>query len=141
MKKEVLIAIIIGFSIGLVIAFGIWTANKSLKQITPEKESLTTQTGQLTPTPPVTNLIINNPADDFLSNQEKITVSGKANPEAIVVIIYEEGEKILTADSEGIFSAEITLVGGANEIKISAFNSEGEETSKIINGVYSTTQI
>ena len=31
MKKEILIAILIGFILGLIITFGIWTANKSLK--------------------------------------------------------------------------------------------------------------
>lgn len=141
MKKEVLIAIIIGFAIGLVIAFGIWMANKSLKQITPEKETSSPQINQTTPTPPARTLTIDNPTEDFISNQEKITVSGKATPEASVVIIFQEGEKIITADSEGVFSAEITLMGGANEIKISAFDTEGEETSKIINGVYSTAEI
>lgn len=141
MKKEVLIAIIIGFSVGLVIAFGLWTANKSLKQVTPKNEALKFQTDQTTPTPIAQSLTINSPTEDFISNQEKINVTGKATPEATVVIVYQEGEKILTADPQGLFSVEITLLGGANEIKISSFEQDGNENSVIINGVYSTAEI
>jgi hypothetical protein len=141
MKKEIIVAIIIGLSVGLIIAFGLWTANKSLKQVSPKNETSSLQIGQPTPTPLIQNLIIDNPTEDFISNQEKITVSGKTISEATVVITYEEGEKILTADSQGLFNTEITLLGGANEIKISAFEPDGNESSVIINGVYSTVEI
>jgi len=141
MKKEVVIAIIIGLSVGLIIAFGLWTANKSLNQIPSDNETSNPQANQTTPTPISQSLTIDNPTEDFISNQEKITVTGKATPEATVVITYEEGEKILTADSGGLFSVEITLIGGANEIKISAFESDGNESSVIINGVFSTAEI
>lgn len=141
MKKEVLIAIIIGFSIGLIIAFGLWTANKSLKKITPPKENSASQETPISPTPLLSSLQINSPDKDFLSNQEKITVSGKTFADATIVIVYTEGEKIITADQDGQFSAEITLVGGVNEIKITAFYQDGNESSQIINGVYSTAEI
>lgn len=146
MKKEILIAIAIGFILGLVITFGIWTANKSLQQNTKTQktdvsetqpivtETLPTEEGQIP-------LIISSPEDNSLVDQEKIEITGKTAAQATIVILYEEGEEVFQADEEGEFSQEITLVGGANEIKITAFDTEGNEANKILNLVYSTAEI
>jgi hypothetical protein len=47
----------------------------------------------------------------------------------------------MEADENGNFSVEITLVGGGNEISISAFDTEGNEVNKSLNLVYSTAEI
>ena len=145
MRKEVLIAIIIGFVLGLVITFGIWTANKAIKEA-PSKEEITGEQAQkeITVTPSPTGLeptLVLSPEDNSLSDKEKIDISGKTTPEATVVILFPEGEKIIEADKEGNFSTEITLMGGSNEIKVSSFDEEGREISKSITIVYSTAEI
>lgn len=141
MRKEVLIAIIIGFGLGLVITFGVWTANKALREAAPEATPVPEEVAP-TPTPtPELSLVVASPEDNSISEEETIEVSGSTAPGAIVVILYQEGEKILEADSEGKFSTEITLAGGANEIKISAYDEEGNETEKILTVVYSTAEI
>jgi len=141
-RKEVLIAIILGFGLGLVITFGVWTANRALKKtVTP---SAPTEEVVTTPTPPISeefSLIINSPEDESISKEEKIEVTGKTAPEATLVILYQEGEKIIQADSQGNFSSEITLVGGANQIEITAYNESGNEISKTISVVYTTAEI
>jgi len=145
MKKEILIAIIIGFILGLVITFGIWTANKSLQensqtQTTGVKESqpivteTSTEEGQI-------SLVISSPENNALVNQEKIEIVGQTAAQATVIILYEEDEEVFQADENGEFSQEITLVGGANEIKITAFDDEGNEANKILNLVYSSAEI
>jgi uncharacterized protein YjiK len=147
MKREVVLAIIIGFSLGLIITFGVWRANKALKETAPKQQLPLSQEKQpelppSTPTPQtILDLEITSPEDNFLSNKEKIDVSGKTFPKATVVILYEEGEKIIESDEEGKFTSEITLVGGANEITISAYDKEGNEISKTLNVVYSTAEI
>jgi len=139
-RKEVLIAIIIGFGLGLVITFGIWTANRALETSAPQKQAPLVE--ETTPTPvPGLSLILTSPEDNSISSEEKIEVSGLTTPGATVVILYQEGEKILEADQEGSFSTEITLVGGANEIKISAFDQEGNQAEKTLTVVYSTAEI
>lgn len=143
MKKEVLIAIIIGFALGLVITFGVWTANRAIKETAPQKEQpgvKEVEVEEITPTPEI-SLTITTPENNTISNQEKIEVKGKTTPLAIVVIIYQEGEKILEADKEGNFETEITLSGGANEIKVSAHDQKGNEASQILTIVYSTAEI
>lgn len=144
MRKEVLIAIIIGFALGLVITFGVWTANRAIKETAPQEEGPAeeVEVEEPTPTPiPQLSLTITAPKDNSISNEEKIEVSGKTAPQAIVVILYQEGEKILEADEKGSFDTEITLAGGANEIEISAHDQEGNETTQILTVVYSTAEI
>lgn len=140
MRKEVLIAIIIGFGLGLVITFGIWTANQALKKPTAEKAPLT----QEKTTPASTtelSLSLSSPENNSISSEETIEVSGKTNPRVVVVILYPEGEKILEADENGSFSTEISLTGGENEISISAYDKEGNEIKKNLTVVYSTAEI
>jgi hypothetical protein len=145
MRKEVLVAIIIGFGLGLVITFGIWTANKALKDAStdsmetpaPLEEEIETA---LIPTPTL-ELLITSPENNTISEKETIEVVGQTAVKAIISIIYPDGEKLLEADEDGNFSTEISLVGGDNQIKISAFNNEGDEASKTLTVVYSTAKI
>lgn len=142
MRKEVLIAIIIGFGLGLIITFGIWTANKALKEAGPTTTAPVEEETEATPTPlPLLELLITSPEDNVISEKEIIEVSGQTLAGAIVSIIYPDGEKLLEADEDGNFSSEISLVGGDNKIEITAINEEGEETTKTLNVVYSTVEI
>jgi len=140
MRKEVLIAIIIGFGLGLVITFGIWTANKALKETGPT--TAPTEEVEVTPTPtPTLELVITSPENNTISEKEIIEVSGQTTPNAIIAITYPEGEKLFEADEDGSFSTEISLIGGDNLIEISAFNDEGDEATKTLTVVYSTAEI
>jgi hypothetical protein len=142
-KKEVLIAIIIGFGLGLVITFGIWTANKNLSRqessaVTPAPEP----TAIPTPEPDSEfSLSIDEPENNFLSDQENLKISGQTEAGAIVVILYDEGEKILEADELGLFATEIDLTVGANQVRISAHDRDGNEAEESLTGVYSTADI
>ncbi len=140
MRKEVIIAILIGFGLGLVITFGIWTANRALQEAPSEETTNTTPVEETTPTNAF-SLIVNEPEDNSISAEEKITLSGSTRPGGVVVVLYEEGEKILEANEEGEFKTEITLVGGSNEIKVSAYDNEGNEVSQTLTVVYSTAEI
>jgi len=141
MRKEVLIAIIIGFGLGLVITFGIWTANKALKENAPTTTA-EPEISEETPSPvPAVELIITSPEDNTISETETIEVSGQTSAGAIIAIVYPEGEKILEADEKGNFTSEISLVGGDNLIEISAFNRQGDQTKKTITVVYSTAKL
>ena len=141
MRKEVLIAIIIGFGLGLVITFGIWTANQALKKSATTEETPPAVEEPVASPAPELSLLITSPEDNSISTEEKIEVSGQAVPKAIVVVLYQEGEKILEADETGNFSTEISLVGGENQITVSAYDEEGNEISKNLTVVYSTAEI
>lgn len=153
MRREVILAIAIGFSIGLLIAAGVLLGRKTIRQgikLFPRKEEVT-----VSPTPAeITNLspspissispiplTITFPEDESIVDKDKINLEGKTEPEAIISVIYEEGEALGEADENGEFSFEISLISGANEITVTAYSLEGEEASKTITVVYTTAEI
>lgn len=142
MRKEVVIAICVGFVIGLIITFGIYTANRALKQKSqpiaelPKVDAL--------PSPTVVSgplLEISEPENNLVVKKNKITVSGKTDPKITLAILAEDYEDILLSDEEGVFSSEVPLTGGANEIKVVAINKNGEKEEKVITIVYTTAKI
>lgn len=142
MRKEVLIAIVLGFGLGLLITFGLWSANKAMKQkeeLPPTAEE-TTPSLSPTPIPASFSLAILTPEDESVQAEEKITVSGSTEPEVQVIIISNKDEEIVEADNTGKFSADITLEKGTNEITITATNEAGDEVTKTIGVVYSTIE-
>ena len=149
MRKEILAAILVGFALGLVITFGIWSANKALVNTgggkTVENQEAKTPAGNISPSenPQATpfSLAISKPEDESIINTNKVTVSGITEPLAQIVIIGEKGEDILEADEKGIFTSEVSLVSGTNEITVTAFSKNGDEVSKTLNIVYSTAEI
>lgn len=141
MKKEVLIAIVVGFIIGLTITFGIYTANKALKQNQTSQPAAESTLPAPPLASPLTSLIINEPENNLALQDSQATVSGQTEPRATVAIISEEEEELVTADDKGLFSAQISLISGLNEIKIISLAEAGQPMEKIINVVYSTAQI
>jgi len=142
MRKEIVIAIGIGFILGLIITFGIYTANQALKA---QKQSASIRrTDEIPPSPlasPMTELEITEPEDNLVVKKNKITVSGKTAPKATVAFLAEDYEELLLADEEGVFSGEVTLTSGANEIKIISLTKNNEKQEKIITVVYTTAKI
>ena len=152
MRKEALIAILIGSIFGLIVTFGIRGSDRLLKDSQLLKNAFRSDSQKEEPTPaptPITEssaekksaLIINSPNDNDIIDENKIVIEGITSPNALITFLYEGKETIITSDQEGNFSQEIELVGGANEIKIASFDTEGKETNKIINLVYSTAEI
>lgn len=145
MRKEVIFAIILGFALGLIITLGIWQANKAIKeqqtQTTNEESVLPTQSVNTTNKVVPFSLTIVKPEDESLSSTATTTVSGTTEPGAQVVVLGEKSEEIIEADENGIFSTEMALVGGTNEITVTAYSNNGDEVTKSILVVYSTSEI
>ncbi|MDP3955226.1 MAG: hypothetical protein Q8Q15_02595 [bacterium] len=144
MRKEVLIAIILGFALGLVITFGVWSANRAMKEKdvaenTVEEEVETLPTSSPTPTSATFSLVILSPADESFVDKDKISINGSTEPGAEIAVITENGEAIVVADESGKFDAPIILETGTNEITVTAVNAGGDEVTKTINIVYSTS--
>lgn len=150
MRKEVLVAILIGFGIGLVVTFGIFTARKALTTSggsTQEQGGLAspqTPTGQtVSPAPQVDSahrVTVTSPNDGAVAATEKITVAGTTTPASGVAISGGETDIVVVSDEKGQFSAEITLVGGDNEIKVASFGPKGERAETVLAVVYSTAE-
>lgn len=142
MKKEVVLAISIGFALGLIITFGIWTANQSLKNL-PQPSPKATVLPSPTPTNLLTNnqLTINTPDDEALVTSDSITISGSTTPTAKLLIISENGEQTAVADASGNFSFDVDLITGFNSITVYSYSADGQESSKSLTITYSTAKI
>ncbi|HOO56112.1 MAG TPA: FecR domain-containing protein [bacterium] len=74
-------------------------------------------------------LVVNSPRDGFMTNEESIVVSGIFSPLGEISIQDEKVEM----HKNGVFTKDIDLVEGANDIVVRAYDPEGNEagTSKI----------
>lgn len=147
MRKEVLVAILLGFGIGLVVTLGIFTARKALKaggQPEGQAESATPQAqAELSPTPAIEkkhSLTVTSPNDGSVTATEKISLAGLTTAGSSVAISGGETDTVVVSDDKGQFSAEITLVGGDNEIRITSFSPAGEKSEAVVTVVYSTAE-
>lgn len=142
MKKEVLLAVTVGFVLGLLITFGIWTANKSLVAKSPKPSP--TPLVSISPTQAPVNdltLLIISPENEFLSAAANITVTGKTKANLPVSIFTEKDQKIIISDSTGAFSSEVNLEGGYNQIKVIVTDPSGNSVSKDLLITYTTSKI
>jgi hypothetical protein len=139
MKKEVVIAVVLGVVVGLIITFGIYTANAALQR----------RARQLTATPsptPLTNeqkssIILFSPEDNTLTDKDALSVSGTTTANSLVVIFVNEQEHVTTADEKGNFSEEVELVGGSNILTIVATDPNGKQEQVQRTVVYSTANL
>lgn len=142
MRKEVILAIVIGFGVGLIATFGIYNTQKSLKESSKIQTPLASEESNPTPGPMVSqSLSLASPLDESISKENKVPVSGTTTPSSWVIILTEKGEKILQADKKGNFETEVLLISGENEIEFQAISDTGEKATKTITVVYSTAEI
>lgn len=139
MKKEVVLAIVLGIIFGLVITFGIYTANKALRD-RQQNSTENAQDEQTTDTATQVTQIIA-PEDGAIIAQDTVRLTGTTFPNADVIILVGEDSYATTSDGTGNFSAELELIGGSNVITTVITNPEGrqERDERIV--VYSTADL
>ncbi|OGM24553.1 hypothetical protein A2627_03455 [Candidatus Woesebacteria bacterium RIFCSPHIGHO2_01_FULL_39_28] len=140
MRKEVLFAIVAGGLVGLIIAFGVWRANKAISSKPAEKIAVeATPEEQATATPkPETGLVIASPEDQTVIVETPVTISGLSRSNSIIAILGEEKDYVIQNESNGEFKVDLDLVPGVNQIKIISFDKDGQKTEKNLNLVYSS---
>lgn len=139
MKKEVLIAILVGFSLGLIITYGVYRAQKSITQKAAQDEAVETQEPTAQNNEPINNLLsITQPENGTITDKDTITVGGIAQKNALVTVINKIDEKATQADELGNFTIDLKLEQGPNHITISTFNEKGVRQEKELYVVYSS---
>lgn len=131
-KKEILIAGLIGLFLGL--SLGFFASNiKNIKISTSFQKPIPKETSLPTETPSeitTTSLSIIAPDDESVTNIEKITIEGKTDPKAIVVISDENDETVVTPNIDGTFASKVTLTPEENQIIITSYLDNQTETVK-----------
>lgn len=142
MKKEVIIAIIVGLLIGLIFTFGISTANKSLNQQKVKKLTPDESNNPLTTTKqPQKTLSITSHKNFDLINQSETILSGIAWPKAIIALMTETKTQLIQADTEGTFTFNFDLIKGYNEITVIATDNTNNTQTQNLVLTYSTSEI
>ncbi len=130
-------AIILGLTLGLILAFGLYQANKTGNRA-PNK---TTSSAQPTPTATSSantflNVVL--PQDGQIYNTATATVSGSTHPDNILVIISENDELFVKPQPDGTFRSEINLSSGLNNIQIQAISPQGDKQDVKLKVVFTT---
>lgn len=126
MKQERVILSFIMVLIGLLVA-GIAFYFYQTTKVVSDKSSINSSNSVVSPTPkPTIFLVLNEPNNEIVVSNKTLTVSGKTNPEATIIIITDSDQLVLKPSSQGDFSTTITLEGGQNLIRIRAVTPNAE---------------
>jgi hypothetical protein len=134
MRKELVWAAGIGIFFGLVIAFGAWRINSSLKTKstiptpTPNSQNITTA-----------SITLDKPENDSVVTTTPVTVSGITKPLTWLVFSGEKGDYITQSDETGVFSQDVDLAAGTNQIEVTSLDNQGNQAMQKVMVVYSSS--
>jgi hypothetical protein len=141
-KKEATVAVFIGLILALIVLGGVLRARTALQSIKlPTKDSLigTKQNNQDIKN---TELFLDlTTPDNSVVAEPTLNLSGKTLPGTYIAILGEKGEYLIVPNELGSFSQDITLIKGANTIKINIYQNDGKKIEKTLNAVYTTAEL
>lgn len=127
MRKEVVIAIILGLALGFIITFGIYRTQVALRS-TPsseeQAEALRTPDSILNPVVQQ-ELAIHNPEDGLITDAQSVVVTGESEPNVVVVLLVNDTEYVTTTDEGGNFSFDVPLREGSNVLTTYILRDDG----------------
>ena len=143
MKKEVLIAILIGFGLGLTITYGVYRVRLAMQEEPPSIEQIV----NATPSPSGESqsiLAIHNPENGTVQAENSTTVAGTTIPNSFVVLFVNNTDYVQTSDESGSFSFEVELDDGSNVLSTHVIDEDGKtvtvEKTVIVTDVYSPSE-
>jgi hypothetical protein len=149
MKKEIILAIFLGFLVGLAITYGVYTANQAINgnstkiaNTEPSPESTEPSIPTASPASLELTLEIAEPENYLVVKNDSVEIKGNTLPNNFIAILGEEDELIVTADKEGFFKSEISLISGLNNIQVISSNRDNsKQVTEDLEIVYSEAEI
>lgn len=142
MKRDIIIALVIGITIGSIIALTVTNLPTLIKEGKKRTEKISQPTDSpITLTPKINNLEIIKPLDGSISEADSTVVSGKTKSGNTVFIDTDLNTKIVETDGNETFSEKITLSEGANIIHVTQYDASGEVQSKVITVFYTAENL
>jgi hypothetical protein len=137
MRKEVAYAIVGGIILGLVVAFGVYRINSTLS-------GKNRGAGIVTPTPKSSTpgefkIVLDKPSDNDVITNDSVLVSGLTRPLSWITVSGEDSDYIVQSDTSGVFSQDVELTPGVNQIKVTAFEASGGTSVTQVLVVYSSS--
>jgi len=125
MRKEIILAMIIGVLLGGVILYGINLANNSSTSNKSDNLQENEFQNNLSPTPKENNKVsIIFPQNNSVVTEDKITLKGTAKPGSNIAIISENDDIITTTDASGNYNSIINLINGENQVNVTAIDEK-----------------
>lgn len=140
MKTEKIVLSFIAVLVGLLVAgvaFFIYQSTKTIPPSKLPKITINSPSPTITTPPPTVVLTIDQPTDESVVTKKSITISGKTNPDAIIVVNTATDDQVITPVSTGNFTMTVSLGDGENLITFTAINGKGEEVRKQLTVTYS----
>lgn len=129
MRKEIVLAIVIGLAVGLILTYGFYLARTALQR---DPSNNLNQQALTSPSPdPSGNGVLSviSPVDESVQSSSSVTITGATIVNSFVVIFVNDEEFITTADESGNFSIEAELEDGSNVITVHAIDEDGKQTT------------
>lgn len=127
MRKEVILAILVGLVMGLFITYGVYQARQN------QEETAAIDVAELEETPTPTKaadqsgkLTVYHPTDETVLTENSTTLSGQTVAEAHIVIYINETPIVTRADENGNFTQDLTLDDLSNVITVYSIDQDGE---------------
>jgi hypothetical protein len=138
MRKEILLAIFVGITLGLMITFGIYQnrENSQSNQNIASDELVSNQLASDSSDTQDSVLSISTPEDNLLTEQKSLIVSGTTSANSMVIIFVNNTEVVATSDAGGNFSKEVILDKGGNYLQIYALNENNQTVKKEKSVIY-----
>ena len=77
-------------------------------------------------------LLVESPEEDAITTVKTITIKGKSQPGALIIITTNTDDFALNADTEGLFTKDVVLTANENLITITAYTENGTSETKEI---------
>lgn len=123
--KQFILSQTLIFIISLVFLAGLYY----LLNIQHQKPQNLFSRGPVTTLPKSLRLNLDQPADDTLTFQSSIVISGQTSPGLYVLVSTDTYDTIIQSKADGSFSTVLNLETGVNRITTVVFDSTGESRS------------
>jgi len=141
-KKEATVAVIIGLILALIVTGGVMRARTALKSVKlPTKESFMTSKKTVPETKNNELSLELTTPDNSVTTEASLTLSGKTLPNTYIAILGEKGEYLIVPNDLGSFSQDISLIKGANTIKVNIYQNDGKKIERTLSAVYTTAEL
>lgn len=131
MKKESIVAILIGFGLGLTAALAILVLPQKISNLTlnipfvTKRDKVPVRVDQdssiPTITPALERLAISEPEDRLITQKNSVSIRGTAAANSLVVLLTTNNTNTTTTDNEGNFEFKPDLLEGRNDIQIAVY--------------------
>jgi hypothetical protein len=129
MKKEKLILFSVAVLFGLLVA-GLAFYLYQTTKVVPESNTKIISFTSPTPTGlPSISLTLDRPKDEEVVNSKVLIVSGKTASNAVVAVITDSSEDVITPSANGDFSTTVNLDNDQNILEVTAIAPNGESTT------------